>query len=87
MVCIKYLRGLTTSLQEEAKDIVQAVSVMNTLTSYFKQVRERVDSYHDKWFDTVLEMCSEVGTTPSVPRICGRQRNRANTPATNPSKY
>ena len=84
--CIKYLRDLTTSLQEEAKDIVQAVSEINTLTSSLKQVRENVDSYHDKWFDTILEMCSEVGTTPSVPRICGRQRHRASTPAANPSK-
>jgi hypothetical protein len=84
--CIKYLRGLTTSLQEEAKDIVQAVSEINTLTSSLKQVRENVDSYHDKWFDTILEMCSEVGTTPSVPRICGRQRHRASTPAANPSR-
>ena len=37
VVCIKYIRGLTTSLQEEAKDIVQAVSVMNTLTSYLER--------------------------------------------------
>ena len=38
-----------------------------------KQVRERVDFYHDKWFVIILEMCMGVGTTPSVPRICGRQ--------------
>ena len=32
-VCLQCLRGLTTSLQEEAKDIVQAVSEIKTLTS------------------------------------------------------
>ena len=40
------LRGLTISLQEEAKDIVQAVSEIKTLTLTLKQVRENVDSYH-----------------------------------------
>ena len=85
--CLQYLRGLTTSLQEEAKDIVQAVSEIKTLTSSLKQVRESVDSYHSRWFETISEMCSEVGTTPSVPRICGRQCHRASTPASNPSEY
>ena len=30
-----------------------------------------------RWFETVSEMCSGVGTTPSMPRICGRQCHRA----------
>ena len=34
--CLQYLKGLTTSLQEEAKDIVQAVSEIKTLTSSLK---------------------------------------------------
>ena len=72
---LQYLRGLTTSLLEEAKDIVQAVSEIKTLTSSLKQVRENVDSYHIRWFETVSEMCNEVGTTPSMPRTCGRQRH------------
>ena len=41
--CLQYLRGLTTSLQEEAKDIVQAVSEINTLTASLKEIREQVD--------------------------------------------
>ena len=83
--CQQYLRSLTTSLQEEAKDIVQAVSEIKTLTSSIKQVRENVDSYHSRWFETVSKMCNEVGTTPSMPRTCGLQRHRASIPAANPS--
>ena len=45
---LQYLMGLTTSLQEEAKDIVQAVSEIKTLTSSLQQVRENVDSYHSR---------------------------------------
>ena len=32
-------------------------------------------------------MCNEVATTPSMPRICGRQRHRESMPASNPSEY
>ena len=44
--------------------------MIKTLTSSLKQVRENVDSYHSRWFETVSKMCNEVGTTPSMPRIC-----------------
>ena len=55
------------SLQEEAKDIVQAVSEIKTLTSSLKQVRENVNSYHSRWFETVSKMCNEVWTTHQYP--------------------
>ncbi len=85
--CLQYLRGLTISLQEEAKDIVQAVSEIKTVTSSLEQVRENVDSYHSRWFETISEICREVGVIPSMPRICSRQHHRANTPASDPSEY
>ena len=82
-----YLRGLTTSLQEEAKDIVQAISEINTLTTSLKEVRENSDLYHTKWYETVSGMCNKVGTAPSMPRLCGRQCHRSSTPASSPSEY
>ena len=83
--CLQYLRGLTTSLPEEAKDIVQAE--IKILTSSLKQVRENVDPNHCWWFETVSKMCNKVVTTPSMPRICGHQHHRASLPASNPSEY
>ena len=83
--CLHYLLGLTRSLQQEAKDIVRAMSELTTLTTTLKEVRENVDSYHSEWFEEVSKMCTEVGTTPSMPRICGR--HRASTPASSPSEY
>ena len=47
--------------------------LLRNLASTLKEVREKVDSYHSEWFKTVSDMCREVGTTPSMPRICGRQ--------------
>ena len=67
--CLQYLKGLTISLQEEAKDIVQAVSEIKTLTSTLKEVRKAVDSYRGKWFETISAICSDVGTVPSMPRM------------------
>lgn len=85
--CLHYFLGLTRSLQQEAKDIVKAVCEVRTLATSLYQVRENVDSHHSEWFETVTEMCSNVGTTPSLPRICSRQRHRTNTPASSPSEY
>ena len=82
--CLHYFLGLTRSLQQEAKDIVQAVSEVDTLTSSLKNLRE---NHHNEWFETVSEMCSSVRTTPSMPRTCGRQRHRTNIPASTPSEY
>ena len=53
----QYCRGLTTSLYKEAKE-VQVVPEIKTLTSSLKQVRENVDSYHSRWFETVSKMCN-----------------------------
>ena len=60
--CLHYFLGLTHSFQQEAKDIVQAVSEVEILTrtSSLKKVRENVDSHHSEWFETVPDMCSKV---------------------------
>ena len=84
--CLQYLRGLTTSLQVEAKDIVQAVSEIKTLTSSLSK-SERMLTPTTVGGLKVSKMCNEVGTTPPTPRTCGHQRHRASIPASNPSEY
>ena len=85
--CLLYLKGLTISLQVETKDIMQAVSEINSLKSIFKQVWVDVVAYHSKWFSTVTKMCEEVGTIIYLPRICGHQCHRSNTPPSNPCDF
>ncbi len=85
--CFQNVRGLTVRLQEEAKDIVQAVSEITTLISTLKDVRNNLDFYHSKWFRTIESMCSEVGPVPSMPRLCGRQQHKPSTPASDPLEY
>ena len=84
--CLKYLLGLTRSLQAEAKDIVQAVSEINTVKSTLQDLRNNVEKYHNEWFADVEKMCESIGVEPSLPRLCGRQRHRSNIPAQTPSE-
>ena len=85
--CLKYLKTLTASLQAEAKDIVTAVSEIDTVTATVQDVRDNIDTHHAQWFLTITEMLSEVGIEPSVPRRCGRQTQWSNVPADTPSEY
>ena len=70
--CLLYLLGLTRSLQAEAQDIVQAVAEVNTVTATLNDIRENVEKHHDEWFTELEKICSSVGTTPSMARLCGR---------------
>ena len=85
--CLKYVQALTTNLQAESRDIVSAVKEIETVISTIQDVRENIQTHHAKWFLTVESMCSDVGTVPSLPRRCGRQTHRSNTPADTPSEY
>ena len=83
--CLKYLLGLTCSLQAEAKDIIQAVSEINHVKTALRDVRENTDSYHSQWFVVAEQMCDSL-VQPSLPQLCGRQRHRSNVPAHTPSE-
>ena len=84
---LSYLMALTKSLQSEAKDIVQAVSEINNLSSVLQDLRENVDKYHDQWFAEVEQLSASIGTEPSLPRLCGRQTHRSNIPSQTPKEY
>ena len=84
--CLKYLKALIASLQAEAKDIVTAVSEIDTVTATVQDVQD-IDTHHAQWFLTITEMLSEVDIEPSVPRRCGRQTQWSNVPADTPSEY
>ena len=85
--CLMYVQALTATLQAEAKDIVKAVSEIENVTAAIQSVRDNIDTYHTQWFLTITDMLSEVGKEPSLPRRCGRQTHRSNTPADTPSEY
>ena len=85
--CLQHVLGRTRSLQAEAKDIVQAVSEINSVKATLQDVRNNLEKHHDKWFAEVEELCAHLNTDPSLPRLCGRQRHRPNVPAQSRLEY
>ena len=55
--CLQHLLGLTHSLQAEAKDIVQAVSEIDSVKATLQDVRNNVEEHHGRWFTKVEELC------------------------------
>ncbi len=84
--CLNYLMALTKSLQSEAKDIVQAVSEINHITSVFCDLREKMEDHHNEWYTEVEKLGEAIGIVPSLPRLCTRQTHRSNVPAETPKE-
>ena len=85
--CLQYLLSLTCSLQAEANDIVEAVAEVKHVITALEELRENVVVHHRKWFAKVEQLCDSVGVQAALPRLCARQRNRANVPAENACDY
>ena len=85
--CLQYLLSLTCSLQAEAKDIMEAVTEVKHIFTALKKVRENITVHHREWFTAIEQMCDTAGVTPTLPRLCARQRNRSYFPAQNPCDY
>ena len=84
---LSYFMALTKSLQSEAEDIVEAVSEIDNLRSVLQVLRDNVDKYHDKWLAEVEQMCTAVGTEPSLPRVCARQTHCSDISSQTPTEY
>lgn len=87
---LAYVKGLSmrSSLQSRSKDICQAFSEIDSVTTALQKVRTDVDSYHTRWFSEALSIGESVeAEEPSIPRICGHQRNRSNVPSDTPEEY
>ena len=47
--CISYLTALTSNLQAEAKDIIEATAEMDNVQTTLQSVRDNIDTDHDEW--------------------------------------
>ena len=82
-----YLKALTSGLQKEAQDVVEAVAEIDNVVIALKEVRDNIDDNHKEWFGEAKKMCQAVAVLPSLPRQCGCQRHRDNVPAEDPITY
>ena len=83
-----FITGIATSLQSRAHDIVCAYNEIVRVVHRIEEVRQCIDDKHVIWF-AKAEILSDTirSDAPAVPRICGRQQNRSNTPATTTAEY
>ena len=51
--CLKYLQALTSNLQAEAKDIVEAVQEISSVKAALHNARSNVDEHHKQWFHKI----------------------------------
>ena len=86
--CLEYIKGLTVSLQKRAKDICQAYSEVNTIVTALNEVRSDIDVKHKVWHDMAITLGEKVDAPePQLPRRCGHQTARNNTPGDTPESY
>ena len=60
---------------------------VSAITDTLKVRRENVDSFSEELFAEAVKLGDKVDVEPSIPRLCGRQTKRANTPAASPEEY
>ena len=83
-----FIKGITTSLQSRAHDIVCAYNEIVHVVQRIEEVRQCIDDEHAVWFAKAETLSDTIGCdAPTMPRICGRQQNRSSTPATTASEY
>jgi hypothetical protein len=75
---LSHLSGITVKLQSRSLDIVAAYNQISDVQSYYKVIRENIDSEFHKIYSQAERMAVAVNVQPSKPRSCGRQMNRPN---------
>lgn len=63
---LSYIRGITIGLQAKALDIVRASVEVQTVVTALTNVRDRIDTYHDKWFVKPIHVCNLISIYSSL---------------------
>ena len=84
---LEYAKVLSVCLQQRAKDIAKPFDETSGVIKALEEVRRDVDATHLAWHEEALLLGSKVDVLPSLPRRCGRQTNRDNTPAEDSIAY
>ena len=83
-----YIKGLSIKLQGRSLDIIEAISMIQSVTVSLKALRNDVDTWHSQWFAFATDTAKDVETDlPSIPRRYSRQQHRSNVEGEDPSTY
>ena len=75
---LELVKPLATKLQKKDQDILQAYNMIDTTVDNVKELRKNINSEIHEWYADAERISNDVGCEISVPRIAGRQTNRAN---------
>ena len=85
---VRFIKGLTISLQGRSKDICCAYNEIVTVKEALSEVRSNIDTSIKKLYDSVVSLCGKINALPpSLPRRCNHQTNRENLPSNTPEEY
>ena len=80
---VRFIKGLTISLQGRSKDICCAYNEIVTVKEALSEGRSIIDTSHKKLYDSVVSLgCKINALPPSLPWRCNHQTNRENLPST-----
>ena len=85
------VKGLSVKLQSTSIDINKAHKDVDRTCQGLHHFRDKVSKHSDRWFkhaaEKVREAVGESDYEPSLPRRCGKQRNRAMVLAVTAEEY
>lgn len=84
---LSLLRGLTTKLQSKGIDIMTAYQDVQIVAGAVKEMRKNVEDTHKQIYSKAVDRATNFSLSVGTPRICGRQKNRANAPAATSEAY
>ena len=81
------IKPVSIKLQKKYNDIVKAYNMMAETGKELRQMRNNANTVFKAWYANAIDLGSDPGTKPSVPRTALRQRHRENTPHDSPEEY
>lgn len=68
-------------------DVINALKEVQTVQATIGDKRQNVDPFHAEIYQEAVTISEENGISVTLPRFCGRQTARNNTPANSPEEY
>jgi len=87
MKTLAVIKPISIKLQKKSNDIVKAYCMISDTEKELKEKRDEAEAVFKRWYSNAVELSSDLGTEPSVPRTASRQQHRANAPHDTPEEY
>ena len=85
---VRFIKGLTISLQGRSKDICCAYNEIVTVKEALSEVCSYICTSYKKLFDSVVSLGGKINALPpSLPQRCNHKMNRENLPSNTPEEY